>query len=462
MLSLVPAHTYDPEQLFKFIIKRNELFIRLRYFASAGIGIFIIVCYFFLNINFSKVQLFALLLINFVILGYNILFNILIETEVIQYNFKGFNPLHFSLIQIFLDLICLFFLTYYTGSLESPFLTFFVLHMIIGSLILPGYVIYSLAGLIIIGFSVLSVLEYSSLILHHNITGLIDFNLYNNQYYIIILLSSFSLMLLVSVFLPNLIARAWYVREQELNIALKKINEAEKIKQKYTIGIVHEIKTPVVAVQSYLDIVLQKYTGPISATVEEKLSRARVRTDEAIQIINDVLSISKIKLSEKLQKTPLNISEIVEKIITKRKVQAELNNQSLHFYDLRHDKSYINGDKYLLELALSNLIGNALKYTNSGGTIEVVLDNCKPPRNLSVEVCDNGIGIPESDKEKIFSEFYRASNVKQKNFEGTGLGLAVVKQIVEQHGGIMIFESPSRLANNIGKGTSFKIFMPSK
>ena len=101
------------------------------------------------------------------------------------------------------------------------------------------------------------------------------------------------------------------------------------------------------------------------------------------------------------------------------------------------------------------MIGNSVKYTGEGGRIEIVLSGGK--EKTEVEVCDNGIGIPEEDKGRIFSEFFRASNVKHKIHEGTGTGLSVVKQIIEQHRGIITFESPSRLADDKGRGTSFNV-----
>ncbi len=105
------------------------------------------------------------------------------------------------------------------------------------------------------------------------------------------------------------------------------------------------------------------------------------------------------------------------------------------------------------------MIGNAIKYSNAGSTIEVVIEDEREENEISIEVCDNGIGIPETDKNKIFGEFYRASNVKEKNYYGTGLGLSVVKLIVEQHGGKITFERPSSLANEIGAGTCFKVVL---
>ena len=152
------------------------------------------------------------------------------------------------------------------------------------------------------------------------------------------------------------------------------------------------------------------------------------------------------------------MNELISKIISRRKVQADYLRIGINFYDLSNCKGIIKGDYALLELAFSNLIGNAIKYTNFGGTIEVVIEDARNEDSVKVEVCDNGIGIPDGDKDKIFKEFFRASNVKHQNYEGTGLGLSVVKQIIEQHGGEITFQSPSRLANESGKGTCFKIY----
>ena len=265
--------------------------------------------------------------------------------------------------------------------------------------------------------------------------------------------------MVVSVFLANSIVRTLYSREQELKITLDKLNEAEVVKQKYTMGVVHEIKSPIASVQSYLDLVIQKFTGPISPQVEEKLQRARARTDESIQIINDVLNISRLRLQTDISREDVNLVEILTKIILKKKIQGDYSRIGINFYDLRSAKGSVKGDYGLLELAFSNLIGNAIKYSNIGSSIEVVIEDGRNQNEICVEVCDNGIGIPEKDKEKIFKEFYRASNVKHMNIEGTGLGLSIVKQIIEQHKGEITFESPSRLANEIGKGTCFKVYL---
>jgi len=459
MYRLIPSNTYDLEQLWALLIRRNRWIVNLRYIVFISLSIFTILTLFVIDIELSTEQCTALIVLSAVILFYNVLFQYILKTDLIKNDPDKFNQVHFSLIQIFADIIALAILIYYTGGIESPFYVFFIFHMIIGSLLLPGYVIYTIASGIVICFYTASLLEYFTIIPHHKFGILLNMTIYNNLEYNLIFATSFGIMLIVSVFLANSIARALYIRDQELKITLDKLDKAEVIKQKYTMGIVHEIKSPLASVQSYLDLILQKFTGPISQPVEDKLQKARNRTDEAIQIINDVLNISRLRLQTSLNKDDINIAELLNKLIIKKKIQGDYSRIGINFYDLRSDKCTIKGDYSLIGLAFSNLIGNAIKYSNFVSTIEIVIEDGREENEIRVEVCDNGIGIPEKDKLKIFREFYRASNVKEKNYEGTGLGLSVVKLIIEQHEGEITFESPSRLANEIGPGTCFKVFL---
>lgn len=111
----------------------------------------------------------------------------------------------------------------------------------------------------------------------------------------------------------------------------------------------------------------------------------------------------------------------------------------------------------MLELALSNLIANAIKYVNTDGKIEIILDEVD--RKLLIEICDNGIGIPKEDINQIFDQFYRASNIDKIKHEGSGMGLALVKEIIERLGGEIIVKSPSHLATENNPGTSVEILI---
>jgi two-component system phosphate regulon sensor histidine kinase PhoR len=127
--------------------------------------------------------------------------------------------------------------------------------------------------------------------------------------------------------------------------------------------------------------------------------------------------------------------------------------------DNRKDKSPVKVDTALFELVFSNLIGNAIKYNMPGGNVEVIINN-NHHGEVEIVVADDGMGIPDEDKSKMFQDFYRSSNAKHKGIEGTGLGLSVVKEIVEQHDGTITFNSPSRLEKEGRRGTEFILTIP--
>lgn len=455
MLNLIPDNTYDFNLLWKLIRKRNNWFVDLRFVAFGFLTASLLISQFILNIGFTTQQFIILFAISVSILFYNLFISSFTKSVKIVDDQNKFNPLSLALIQIGLDLFALLLLDYFTGGIESPFYVFFVFHMIIGSMIFQGKIIYRIAFVLSVCFIGLSFLEYYNLIPHYGINGIPELNFHKNFNFLLLIDATFVVLIFVSIFLAGNIARALYKREQELRITLDKLNDAEKIKMKYTMAIVHEIKSPLVAVQSILDVILGKYVGPVSKEVEEKIMQARKRTDDTFEIISDVLNISKVKLMGNINKEEVDINELIFENIVKRKPQADSKKVEVKFYDKRKEKENILGDKELIDLVLSNLLDNALKYTDNGGRVEIVM--AKNNGKTSIEFCDNGLGIPEKDKQKIFNDFFRASNVKDKIRNGSGLGLSVVKQIVEQHGGSISIESPSRLSDNDGPGTSFLI-----
>ena len=456
MMSMVPEWARDQKEFWEAIRRRNLWFIKLRYAIVGMLSLFLLITTTIFKINYTEIQLSAGVSIIASILFYNAVLHRLRKYVLLDLN--RFNPLYISLLQMILDLIALLMLVYFTGGIESPLYIQFVFLIIIGSLILPGTLVYTMTAIFIMAFTVLTTLEYYQVIAHHSIDGLLYSPLYNNPHYVGAFLFTFAFMIFVSVYLANGMARQLYKQEKDLVDAMKKINTAEKEKQKYIMGIVHEIKTPIVAVASYIDIILQKFLGPIDETVEEKLVRAKHRTDEGIQMINDVLNVSKLTLYDQYDEEEIDIYEIVSGVVKRRKVSAEAHLIKLDLFDKREKKEKIKGDKFLLDIAFSNLIGNSIKYGIDGGNIEVSINS--DSTNITIEVCDDGVGIPEKEIPKIFKDFYRAANVKKIVAEGSGLGLSVVKRIVERHGGTVKAISPSRLAKRDRPGTCFTIELP--
>ena len=146
MLNLIPEHTYDFNELWILIRKRNKWLINLRYFAFLFLFFFLIISKFLFNLEYANEQFIILIVLSFSIFFYNVLLYFVSNSGIVKDTPGGINPLVISLIQIQLDLIILGLIVYYTGGIESPFYIFYIFHMIIGSMILPGYVIYTIAG----------------------------------------------------------------------------------------------------------------------------------------------------------------------------------------------------------------------------------------------------------------------------------------------------------------------------
>lgn len=456
MLSLLPDWAKNYGEFWRAIRVRNLWFIKLRYIVVVLLASFLLAGQFFFNFNFTKTQFIAILLITFSILVYNIIIHV--SRKYVGCSPDKFNSLHLSLIQMILDLIALMLIVYYTGLIESPLYIFFIFHMIIGSLILPGYIVYIMAGTISLIFSLLNAFAKLGFIEIYLISGIYNAPISHTLLYDILSIASFTLMLFASVYLANNIARQLYHREQLLRTSLQRIDEAEKSKQKYIIGIVHEIKTPVTAVKSIIDLVLQQYVGPISKEVEAKLMRAKIRTEETLHLLNNVLRISRLKLLDIRSAEEIDINLFIRNILEKQLDNIKSKNIKLKFEDRRLEKKFIKSDMILLELALSNIIGNSIKYVNENGQIEVIIEDVND--KISIEVCDDGIGIPKEDLQKIFEQFYRASNIDKAKHEGSGMGLTITREIIERLGGEITAQSPSRLSHNNHLGSCFKILLP--
>jgi len=456
MVSLIPSWAIYYDEFWEAIKRRNLWFIKLRYGAVLMLFAFLLSAEFLLAIRFTPAQITAITLITFLIFLYNVVLHQV--RKYLKCEAEKFNPLHFSLLQMALDLTALMLLVYYTGGIETPLSMLFVFHMIIGSLILPGRVIHTIAVCIIIIYSGIVLSEYLRVIPHHGVEGLLQIPLYNNIKFITTYTAIFSFVMLMSVILANNIAHQLYKMEQKLGESLEQLKSAEIEKQKYVMSVVHEIKTPLTALHSYLDVILQGFLGPVNEKVLDKLQRIRARSAEAIELTNDVLKVSKLRLLDEIAKEEIEIRDLLGSILFRQRALVENKKIKVHIEDHRAARVKIIGDLFLFEIAFSNLIGNALKYTDTEGTIQISIDANE--KELQLEVSDNGIGIPENDLKNIFNDFFRASNSKSKGYEGTGMGLSIIKHIIERHGGKVEVKSPSSLAAQNRPGTSFFIHLP--
>jgi len=458
MLSLVPdwAHYYG--EFWRAIRVRNLWFIKLRYLAVAILLAFLFIGQFVFNFQFRQIQFVAILIISLSILLYNVIihyFRLRIGCDP-----QKFNCLHTSLIMIILDLIELVLLVYFTGTIDSPLIMLFIFHMIIGSMILPGFIVYIAAAIISIFISLLLYLESNYILPNYTIIGLMNQSSFHTLQYEIVYLITFSFTLFFSIYITNKISRQLFQREQQLRDSLEKLKTSETTKQKYTLGVVHEIKSPIIAVKSIIDLILGNYVGPVNPEISEKLTRAKMRSEETLALINDILKFSRIKLLDIKNNEVVKIVEMIESIIDIHKEEIDEKKIMVNFFDKRKDKHELFGAPSILELALSNLISNAIKYSRKQGEVFIILTEEK--EQLLLEISDNGIGIPEQEQNNIFEHFYRATNVKKAEIEGSGMGLSISSEIIAKHNGEISIKSPSKIGTTNSPGTTVLIKLPYK
>lgn len=211
----------------------------------------------------------------------------------------------------------------------------------------------------------------------------------------------------------------------------------------------HELKTPITIIQGYAET-LRDHTEISLKTKNESLDRVVTTCERMTKIISDLLTLADV---ENLPQSRIETFDIVELLHASKKKAQELQPRAhIDCVAKPNTPLSMHGDKDLIESALSNLLVNAVKYCDTDPMITITLE--KTQTDMLITVTDNGIGIPEEDIENIFQRFYTVDKAKSKKLGGSGLGLSIVKTIVEKHFGSISVQS------KLGKGTTFTLTFP--
>jgi two-component system sensor histidine kinase NblS len=228
--------------------------------------------------------------------------------------------------------------------------------------------------------------------------------------------------------------------------------ELERMKNEFISNVSHELRTPITSIKSYVDTICQ-YGDKLDPDIyKEFMQIIDSEADRLMNLVNEVLELSKLEEADKeLEMVAQDVRPAAEYTIRALKMMAKDKGIELKF-SCDDPVPLVNMNRESIERAIINLINNAIKYTPNGGQVEVsVLMTAE--REVQVSVKDNGIGIPEECIESIFDRFYRVEK-KVHTIKGTGLGLTIVKNIIEKHGGRVGVES------DIGVGSTFSMYLP--
>ena len=226
----------------------------------------------------------------------------------------------------------------------------------------------------------------------------------------------------------------------------------EERRKEFVANVSHELRTPLTNVRSYAET-LRSAEGDIPKEMENSFLDIIIsETDRMTHIVQDLLTLSRLDAGNtEMRFAPFSFRESVENVCRANAMEARRHGHSLTC-TLAEDMPEISGDRQRLEQVVTNILGNAIKYTPDGGHIAVTGGGSG--RSVWVEVADDGIGIPEKDRDRIFDRFYRVDKARSRESGGTGLGLSIAKEIVERHHGSL------RLVPREGRGTTIRLVLP--
>jgi len=233
--------------------------------------------------------------------------------------------------------------------------------------------------------------------------------------------------------------------------ALKRLEVAKSM---FVSMVAHEIKSPIAAIEGYLQVILSGVAGSDPARDRKMMERALLRGQTLRSLVNELLNLTAIETGDFIVKrSPVDIEEVVDQAIDacREKAEAKGITVAARFADERPCPPVL-ADKDAMLSVFTNLIDNAVKYTPEGGHVDIAV-RCDG-LYVKVSVADDGIGMTAEDKERVFDEFFRAKNEYTDHVPGTGLGLTLARRLVEIHEGHIAVDSTP------GAGSTFSVSIP--
>lgn len=421
-------------------LKRLTWFVRLRWLAVAGVLGTIPVSSFLLHVRFHPVPILA---VAAWITAYNVYFWQQLRRPASQARL-----LNLARAQIVLDLFALVVLLYFAGGAENPFSLYLVFHTAIAAIIFPGrwsLVVTTLAfGL----YALMVGLDQAEVIPHFQLAGFhASPSLRSTRPVLANLFVLGSTLYIVQYFVSSL-SRRLNQRTGELAEANQKLRQADRERMQSVIMVTHELRSPTAAAASLLEVVERAKPEEQPALIE----RARLRINGLLRLIGDLLDLHQLELgTARVETAPTSVAAAIDDAVAEYTGLARERGVTVTV-ELAPDLPPARANARYLEFTVRNLLANAIQYNRPGGSATVsarVRDGL-----LEVAVADTGIGIPEADLPRVFDIFYRGDEAKKTSRLAPGLGLSLVKRLVETQGGTVQVESTA------GQGSRFSFTVP--
>ncbi len=228
--------------------------------------------------------------------------------------------------------------------------------------------------------------------------------------------------------------------------------ELDKMKSDFMAAVSHEFRTPLTSINMSVDILNQRLLGPLTQSQEDIVASCKQDCERLTKLVKDLLQLSKLESGKfEVRKDLIDLSKIIESSIQPLQLPFKEKDVILKFIP-EDQPSLLIGDEQQLSWVVSNLLNNALRYTNPGGKVEIKLR--RDGGNIILHVSDTGRGIPPEYIDKIFDKFVQVKQTLDATPGSVGLGLAIVKEIVE------MYEGKIRVESEVNKGSTFSIYLP--
>jgi len=366
--------------------------------------------------------------------------------------------------QIIIDLVLLTSVLHLSGGLENPFSVYYMLPVVIGSVLVTRRASYAYATVATVLWVGLLLAEAWGLIPHYNLTGFRLPIRYREAAHIVaesfvLATANFGAAYLASSIVERLREgeRQLYeanasceLRAGELAELNRRLQELDHTRSLFIRLVTHELRAPVAAIQSYLQLILQGYVP--QDRLNEIIGKAEQRARDQLELIGDLLDLARLGEPKDLDKTELvDMAAVLHDVLDMMQARIQDRSQTLDVEVAPQLPCVVAQVEHVRQVWI-NLVSNAVKYTPEGGHITVRL--YRDEEGLHGSVQDTGIGISPEEQEHIFESFYRTEAAKAMSRHGTGLGLSIVTGIMERYGGRMWLES------ELGKGSTFHFVLP--
>jgi signal transduction histidine kinase len=455
-----PEHTSEVQT--QELTARIAWIIRLRWVAGAGVGatIWLVPPLFGISL-----QMIPLTLVTLALVVYNGL--LWAVRRWVRPAGHGFGLQLFANGQITVDLLFLTALLHLAGGAENPFICYYVFHIVIASILLSRRATYVQVALALALFMGMILSEAGGILPHYHLSGYLGAELYRSATYLAATSIVVGTLLGFTAFMATSIVGRLREREaeivtlslslgeraSELQQAYDELRALEREKSEYMRRAAHDLRSPMAAVDVLLAVVEEGRAGEISEKGQEMLQRARRKIAHILDLASDLLTLSHAREAAfEAQLRRVDLAEIVRRSTEEFRPRAESSSVVLDV-NAEDGPVVVMGDSGSLNELLDNLISNSIKYTPSGGEVEVTLS--KGAEGVVITVRDTGMGIAADDVGQIFNEFYRSQEACESGQDGTGLGLSIVQAIVESHKGTITVDS------ELGKGSVFRVVLPS-